>query len=81
MSRKIEFRNHSRINDSGLAKDKEHSQDLVVDSSAGEAPRTPYGKVSPLLPSALVNLQMARKSNNRRQSAFYWAWKGLDLSL
>jgi hypothetical protein len=43
MSRKIEFRNHSRINDSGLAKDKADSQGLVVNSSAGEVPLTRHG--------------------------------------
>ena len=64
MSRKIEFRNYSRINDSGLAKYEANSQDLVVDSSAGKLAFTPHGKASPLLPSALVNLEMAQRSSN-----------------
>jgi len=46
MSRKIEFRNHSRINDFGRAKDKADSQNLVADSSAGEVPLTRHGEVS-----------------------------------
>jgi len=43
MSRKIEFQNHSRINDSGLAKDKANSQDLVLDFSARKLPLTSHG--------------------------------------
>ena len=43
MSRKIEFRNHSRINDFGLAKDKADSQALVVDFSARKLPLISHG--------------------------------------
>jgi hypothetical protein len=50
MSRKIEFQNYSRINDSGLAKYEANSQDLVVDSSSGKVPLTPHGNESPVLP-------------------------------
>ena len=43
MSRKIEVRNHLRINNFGITKDKADSQALVVDFSARKLPLTSNG--------------------------------------